>query len=206
MLRRSLDVIFPLFFSVILIGLFVALSSGSVLSASIVVIRIAVSSSPGCHGPGGYSNTWERASGYSEKCCHAPNRTEGCNYFFNQSIVHTEKSPNFCPWKPESCTLCDNLIISFGTGNIFSNILGLNAAERHTLRRMATCAAVEAGTTKESCQTNDRTRSLIETVAVSGARSNETGVGIHGSVCKLHQHHGAPANSPEVYMAALCLV
>ena len=90
-LRRPLDFLISFLLSCIFVGIFVAGSSGSVLSAGIVSDTTALASSSRCYPPDDITNASLQAAAYSQQCYRRPPGTEGCNYLYNQQTTFTEK-------------------------------------------------------------------------------------------------------------------
>ena len=144
-LQQPADIALSLLLSAIFIGLFVAHSSGSILSARIVSDGIALSSSPGCFESKG-NGSWFKGrklfqsyNDYSEKCYHAHLGADGCTTFYNQSISYTEQVDVNCPFSGNGCMKGIHAPIAFDTGLVDSKYLGINAAKRHRFRRRTTC-------------------------------------------------------------------
>ena len=137
-LRQPFEVAIRILLSALLIGIFVAESSGSVLSANIVTDTTALASSPRCYAPRYRADTSMRAAAYSQQCYNASLGAEGCNYLYNQSLAYAEESKNGCPWKGGICGLRGSAAISFDTGYVLAKYLGINAPERYLFRRRAT--------------------------------------------------------------------
>ena len=104
--RQPADVVVSLLLRVTFVEIFVAESTGSVLSARILSDTVALvslancsvrpfdgcSSSPSIIYPGGDAYTTSqhqtityRTAAYSQQCYSAPPGTDGCNFFYNQS-------------------------------------------------------------------------------------------------------------------------
>lgn len=128
---QPVDVLVPFILSAAFIGLFVAQSSSSVLSAGIVSDSTALSTSPRCsiERPIGF----DRALAYTKLCYHAEEGADGCNIFDNQTIKYTEKANETCPFIGKAC-------VTFDTGLIDAKFLGINAAKRYQFRRRMSCA------------------------------------------------------------------
>ena len=139
-LKQPVDIVIPLLLSVFFIGIFVAESSGSVLSAGIVSDTTALASSPRCFGPRNGTDISTRALAYSKQCYNTPNEAEDCNYFYNQSISYTEESMEDCPWRGRTCALRQHVALSLDTGYVHSKYVGINAPEQYRFRRRAICA------------------------------------------------------------------
>lgn len=141
-LRQPVDILMSLLISAALIGLFVAESSGSLLSASIVSDTTALASSSKCaplpHGSN--LSPFSRAAAYATKCYDAEHGADGCNYFYNQTISYAEKSNQTCPFLGQTCVWGRNSAVAFDTGLIDAKILGINAAKRFQFRREMLCA------------------------------------------------------------------
>ena len=93
--------------SAIFVGLFVAESSGSVLSANILSDTVALVKSPDC-----CVTTADRrvdlyhsslAGRYAETCCQSGSDRDECKIFYNQSITYTEKGKTPCPFAERTC-------------------------------------------------------------------------------------------------------
>lgn len=125
--------------SIVFTGIFVAESSGNVLSANIVSDTIALVSSPRCSAIP-YGSRWSRSIAYVDRCYQATLGADGCNDFYNQSISHEESSISTCPFEGNVCALGQNPAFVMDTGLVDSKVLGINAPKRHLFRRVATCA------------------------------------------------------------------
>ena len=144
-LQQPAEIVLSFLISAIFVGIFVAQSSGSVLSARLVSDEIALSSSPACYGGpsmpkgrggfGGYSD-------YSEKCYHTHLGADGCTLFYNQSISYTEEADEQCPFSRSRCTEGIHAPFTLDTGPIDIKYLGINSAQRYQFRRRATCTPI----------------------------------------------------------------
>ena len=141
-LERPLDIILPLLLSVVLIGVFVAESTGAILSANIVGDSTAMSYSSRCFAPPDGRDTRGRAKAYIQQCYHAPQGTEGCNFFYNQSVRYEESFSDICPFRGFQCTSKPKSAISFDTGHIDANYVGINSPKRLSFRRRAVCSPI----------------------------------------------------------------
>ena len=139
-LRNPLEILIQVLLSLILIGIFVAQASGSVLSARIVSDSIALSSSRRCWAPDYSLYPLESAMAYSRQCYNASSGTEGCNTYFNQSIGYTTESSNHCPWIGEPCALRVNTSYTLDTDFVSTKQIGINAPKQYWFRRRTTCA------------------------------------------------------------------
>ena len=139
-LMHPVDIAIQFLLSFMFIGIFVAESSGSVLSASIVSDTTALTSSPQCFAPYLTTNVAGRALSYSRQCYNASEGSEGCNYYYNQSIGYTSESSDDCPWEGNRCALLKNTSYSLDTGHVHTKYIGINAPERYTFRKRTTCA------------------------------------------------------------------
>ena len=138
LIQQPFDVVVPFILSAAFIGLFVAQSSGSVLSARILTDKIALSISPRC--PIRWSRSFKQATLYSNHCYHAEEGAEGCNFFYNQSIGYIEKANETCPFRGMTCAWGRNSAVSFDTGLVDAHILGINAPRKYQFRRKMLCA------------------------------------------------------------------
>ena len=140
-LRQPADILVSLLISAALVGLFVAQSSGSVLSASVVSDTTALLSSSKCtDAEGADRGSFSRAVTYVKQCYRVKDEADGCNYFYNQSIAYLEKSDQTCPFLAQTCALGRSSAMTFDTGFIDAKFLGINAAKRYQFRRKTSCA------------------------------------------------------------------
>ena len=102
------DTITALVLTIIFVGIFVAESSGSVLSANIITDGVAVSARENCavtRYSSWINNTdTNTALTYVDRCYSASTAMNGCNYLYNQSISYTEVSDNACPFSGDVCS------------------------------------------------------------------------------------------------------
>lgn len=138
-LKHPLDIIVPIVLSLLFIGIFVAESTGTVMSAKIVGDSTAISDSPRCFARN-FTESPHRALAYVDQCYHAALGTEGCNFFYNQSIRYREEFTSNCPWLGFRCFNGSNTGVAFDTGYVQSRYLGINLVERYMFRRWAVCA------------------------------------------------------------------
>ena len=149
--RYFLDILVSVIIAVMLIGLFVAETSGTVASGAVVSDTVAKISSNKCtvlDPTASYSSsfwnsdTTREAEAYVEGCYKATSASAGCNDFFNQSIAHVEATNDECPFRDNVCAKGDDMVMYFDTGNINANILGVNTPSKWAFRRRAACAPV----------------------------------------------------------------
>lgn len=136
-LQHPVDVMVPLLLSAAFIGLFVAQSSGSVMSARILTDKIALSTPPRC------TPAWKPpnvATAYTKQCYHAEEEAEGCNFFYKQSIKYIERANQTCPFRGKTCAWGRNSALSFDTGLVDAHFLGINAQKKYQFRRKMLCA------------------------------------------------------------------
>lgn len=144
-LQQPAEVALSLLLSAIFVCLFVAESSGSILSARIVSDGMALPSSPECFESKDSGSFYKGGilfpsyNDYSEKCYHAHSGADGCTTFYNQSISYTEQAGVNCPFSGNGCMKGIQAPITFDTGFVDSKYLGINAAKRHLFRRRTTC-------------------------------------------------------------------
>ena len=151
-LRRSLDIFMSILLSLAFVGIFVVVSTGSVLSAGIVVgDTTALSSSRLCEPPGHSDILFTRAASYSQQCYRKPAGTDGCGYFYSQDIPYKVISDRDAIKSEEhiyqghehhSLSTRRNETVSFDTGLLDSSIIGINAKKRYQFRRKTTCTLV----------------------------------------------------------------
>ena len=152
-LRQPADISISLILSATLIGLFVAESSGSVLSANIVSDTVALAFSSNCSFPYTQSDLMglfsgvsvlgyplERANQYRQNCYNTTRRDGDCSFFFNQYISYVEQTNASCPFKGDTCWRGKGAAFTLDTGYVDANTIGLNAAKRYSFRRKTTCA------------------------------------------------------------------
>lgn len=160
-LSRPCDIVVSLLLSSAFVGIFVAGSSGSVLSAGIVSDTTALASSRHCFPPDDKPSALSQAASYSQQCYKKSRETEGCQHFYQQYIAYSEKAIHRCPLRYGGCavqsTAANNNFpegdignqgqsaardvgVSFDTGFVESNVIGINAPKRYSFRRTATCA------------------------------------------------------------------
>lgn len=146
-LQHPVDIVTSILMSVVLVGLFVAESSGSIASARIVSDTTAKIHSSKCsilpfRGVKYpiYDPPIFQASRYAQKCYDAPLGSEGCNDFYNQSIGFMERSNDTCPFSGNVCAQGRYSALTFDTGYVHANTIGLNVAQNFNFRRSTTCA------------------------------------------------------------------
>ena len=173
LLQYSANIITALILAIFLVGIFVAESSGSILSANIITNGVAVSvgthcaqDADRCYGPSAtiedgcnplynysLSYTWARDSHdnqgdmaltYADRCYGASPATDGCSYLYNQSISYTETSNDTCPFAGNVCLEGKKSALRLDTGLLEARYLGINSVERFHFRRSSTCAPLVA--------------------------------------------------------------
>ena len=140
LLQRPFDVLLSLMVSVFFVAIFVAESSGTILSANIVSDTTALVSSEKCEIGSWYVTSQGAAYEYARNCYHAELGANGCNFFYNQSIAYTEKHGQKCPFISEICANGSNSAISLDTGLVDAKVVGINSAAHLQFRRTTTCA------------------------------------------------------------------
>ena len=148
-LAQALDFFISLALSAFLIMIFIAESSGIILSANIISDSIALSRSSNCSIPFGdayHSVTSQLARDYSATCYHASDATaqdNRCNHFYTQSIAYTEQSNTSCPFNRVKCLQGSQSAYTLDTGFVDAKIIGFNAAENYQFRRRMTCVPID---------------------------------------------------------------
>ena len=142
-LQRPIDVLVSLLLSVFFVAIFVAESTANVLSANIISDTTAIVSSPKCN-LRYLSHPDSNAADYRRKCYRAKLGADGCDFFYNQSIMYSEKSENKCPFPGKTCALEQNPALTLDTGLLDSGLIGINSKKRYLFRRTATCAPLQA--------------------------------------------------------------
>lgn len=138
LIQQPFDVVVPFILSAAFIGLFVAQSSGSVLSARILTDKIALSIPPSCTYR--WTISLEEAAAYAKHCYHAEEGAEGCNFFYNQSIGYIETVNETCPFRGMTCAWGRHSAVSFDTGFVDAHFLGINTPRKYQFRRKMLCA------------------------------------------------------------------
>lgn len=133
LIQQPFDVVVPFILSAAFIGLFVAQSSSSILSARILTDKIALSILPRCSYR--LTTSFEVAIAYTTQCYHAEEGAEGCNFFYNQTIGYIEKANQTCPFRGMTCAWGRNSAVSFDTGLVDAHFLGINAPKKYQFRR-----------------------------------------------------------------------
>ena len=151
--QRPVDYIMSVLFSILLIGIFVAGTTGSVLSGYIVSDTLALVASKQCDLLRG--NSGNEASEYSKNCYRTAPRQDGCNFFYNQSIAFTENFETKCPFTQRLCAFKNESGATFDTGLLDTKYLGINSPARLHFRQRSTCHPLKAdGTNLRSIITN----------------------------------------------------
>ena len=169
-LQQPTDFAFSILLSVFFITIFVAQSSGGVLSASIVSDTTALAASPKCGIFVQINNGDKRpptvdrpvtpvsprtgarpatladqALAYRKQCYGTEPSAEGCNYFYKQSIPYQTLRDDICPFAGNMCTKRAGRRapgFTLDTGLIDASFLGINSVKRYQFRRKSTCAPV----------------------------------------------------------------
>ena len=141
-LQKPLDYLASVLFSVLLIGVFVAESTGPVLSSNIIGDTIALVASQQC-GSLCYSDG-TKAFDYSRQCYNAKSGKDGCTSFLNQSITFKESSKKSCPFAEEICAFKNVSAVIFDTGLVDAKLLGINSATQLQFRRRSACLPLKA--------------------------------------------------------------
>ena len=84
-----------------------------------------------------------RAADYAQNCYDAETAADpiGCDFFYNSSIGFTTKSFDRCPFEPfELCRDGLYSAVTFDTGLVDANIIGINSETAHKFRRRTTCS------------------------------------------------------------------
>ena len=140
LLQRPFDVLLSLLVSVFfVVAIFVAESSGTILSANIVSDTTALVSSSKCE-IGSYFTSQQAAYEYGRNCYHAELGANGCNFFYNQSVAYTEKHWQKCPFISEICANGSKSAMTLDTGLVDAKVVGINSAAHLQFRRTTTCA------------------------------------------------------------------
>ena len=139
LIMQPLDIASSLLMSAAFIAMFVAESSGSVLSGHILSDSIALSNFPGCLKANRTDHQVNDVMGYndySERCYHAEAGADGCAIFFKQSIPCVEKANDECLLSDHSCLRGLHGPVTFDTGLVRPSFLGINTASRVRLEKV----------------------------------------------------------------------
>lgn len=145
LLRRPIDVLASLLLSSLFVGIFVAESTFSVLSAKIVGDTTALGSSPNCSiSPRwNFSHFQPNAFDYSQRCYRTRNGIGDCNSFYNQTIGYTETTTK-SPFAKEIRLEAEDSALTFDTGVVDAKVIGINSAHKYQFRRTAICIPLKA--------------------------------------------------------------
>ena len=161
-LQRPLDYLLSLMFSILLFGIFVAESTGTVLSARIISDTLALVSSERCKPL--TKTLMHEGFDYIRKCYGAESGQDGCNFLYNQSIAFTESSEDRCPFVERLCAFKNESIVTFDTGLLDARYLGINSPARFQFRRRSTCVPLKPdGKSLKSTLTSNRAVQYFKT-------------------------------------------
>lgn len=143
---------------VLLFGVFVAWTVVGLLSANIASDETGLSSSQDC-GVWQFDDTAgdeaaylahldnhqkeARASLYSRNCYNSPDPSDtlSCRIFYNQSIGYETRTQQKCPFpSPELCAGGLYSAITFDTGYVDADVIGINYPVTHKFRRRTSCS------------------------------------------------------------------
>ena len=140
----SVDTLVSLAFAFFLIAIFVAESTGAVLSANIFSDTFALSSSPECvnllPNPPTVS-TFRLVSSYQKTCYDALSIDTRCNVYANRTIAYTKRFDAPCPFRDGVCLQPAHTL---DTGYVNAKAIGLNTAKDYFVRRTTSCAPIRS--------------------------------------------------------------
>lgn len=82
----------------------------------------------------------QAAYDYARNCYHTELGTNGCNFFYNQSIAYTENHWQKCPFISEICANGSNSAMILDTGLVDAKVVGINSPAHLQFRRTTACA------------------------------------------------------------------
>ena len=142
LLRHLIELIVSLGFAAFLVAIFVAETTGVVLSANLISDTVALIVSPTCTNlvPRSGFADW-RHFNYQQECYkNGPSVTSAdCNVYVNRIITYGEQYPARCPFKDDVCLQPAYVL---DTGYINAKDIGLNTPKDYFLRRITSCAPV----------------------------------------------------------------
>lgn len=158
-IQRWPELLSPFFMGGLMLCVFIGGILGGIFSGLVVTDSVAISAHPGCsliesNGTKGnisYVTAWlkyyhdiEAESGeYAKKCYYGQDVSDGCNFFYQQSINFTEKHNEPCPFKSELGDLCyggPSSALSLTTGKVLPESIGINTPLKYTFQRDTTCS------------------------------------------------------------------
>jgi hypothetical protein len=80
---------------------------------------------------------------YVKRCYHAGSGTDGCNYFYNQSIPYTPKHNDTCPFQGDICLDGQSSAFTLRTGKVPASTIGINSPLTYTFQRETTCSPLK---------------------------------------------------------------
>ena len=117
-------------------------SSAGVLSANIINDTTALVSSSHCSLA--FRHYMYNSRVYVKQWYGAKTGADGCNFFINQSIAHTEENEARCPFAEDICALGHRSAFTLDTGITDIRAIGINSPLRYQFRRRTTCAPLKA--------------------------------------------------------------
>ena len=140
LIRILVDTLVSLAFAFFLIAIFVAESTGAVLSANIFADNSAVLTSPLCVNLAPSSPRSEGDAFKYQQACYEVTATDArCNAYVNRTITYTDQIETHCPFKD---AICLEPAYSLDTGFVNAKVIGLNTARDYFVRRTTSCAPI----------------------------------------------------------------
>lgn len=130
-------------------SIFMGLSIGATFVSYLQSDSIALSLSPTCGDWIGRTTktmvfAWnlgeEQAAGYYRNCYEADPSVQECNIYANNGPLSNTTDNDDCPFRGDVCLLGPKSAVTFDTGYLDINTLGINTRKRLFYRRRTTCA------------------------------------------------------------------
>lgn len=90
-----------------------------------------------------YHDIEEESGYYSRRCYNLSERADGCNFFYEQSIQFDTFFNTTCPFTSELGPLCydgPSSAVTFKTGIVKPETIGINTPLKYTFERETTCS------------------------------------------------------------------
>ena len=131
-------------------AIFMALSIGATSVSYLQSDGMALSASPNCGNWVGRGSTrrmiyaWnqgeEQAASYYRNCYEADPSVQECNIYASNEPLSKKTDNDGCPFQGDVCLLGPRSAVTFDTGYLDGNTLGINSRNRPFYRRKTTCA------------------------------------------------------------------
>jgi hypothetical protein len=155
---ESSDLLLTLLMAFVMAAIFFGSILVGVYSASVNSTTVAISAHPGCNiyipdfswsnplftNTQKYFHEIEVESGeYARRCYNATDGSDGCNYFYKQSIQFSVTENTTCPFRSGSEDLCfgsPSSALTLTTGKVAPQTIGINTPLKYTFERETTCS------------------------------------------------------------------